>query len=63
MTLAAIATTGTHGQRPEENPDRVIPVIPDADRYATGRIFLERADRLLKPAADVEYQVLTGNVL
>lgn len=63
MTVAAIATTGTRGQRPEEDPDRVIPVIPDADRYATGRIFLERADRLLKPAADVEYQVLTGNVL
>lgn len=58
-----MATTGTHGQRPEEDPDRVIPVIPNADRYATGRIFLERADRLLKPAADVEYQVLTGNVL
>ncbi len=47
----------------DDDPDRVVPIIPTADRYATGRIFLERADKLLKPATDVEYQVLTGNVL
>lgn len=62
MISAAMVVT-TQGQRPDDNPDRVVPVIPGADRYATGRIFLERADKLLKPAADVEYQVLTGNVL
>ncbi len=62
ISVAAMVMT-TRGQRPDEDPDRVIPVIPGADRYATGRIFLERADKLLKPAADVEYQVLTGNVL
>ena len=44
----------------DDSPVR--PVIPDADRYQTGRLFLERADRLLKTGADVDYQVLTGDV-
>ncbi|MDE6403500.1 MAG: hypothetical protein K2K86_06805, partial [Muribaculaceae bacterium] len=42
--------------------DPVRPVIPGADRYQAGRLFLERADRLLKTGADVDYQVLTGDV-
>lgn len=60
---AALVTSRGQVNVTDNNPDRVVPVIPTADRYATGRIFLERADKLLKPAADVEYQVLTGNVL
>ncbi len=40
----------------------VKPVIPTADRYEKGRLFLERADRLVKPSANVEYQVVTGDV-
>lgn len=60
--LAAVAVTSRGGDDPD-NPDRVAPSIPGADRYASGRIFLEQADKLLKPSADVEYQVLTGNVI
>lgn len=60
---AALVTSRGQVNVTDNNPDRVVPVIPTADRYATGRIFLERADKLLKPVADVEYQVLTGNVL
>ena len=46
-----------------DNDDRVIPVIPTADRYQQGKLFLERADKLLKPSADVDYQVLVGSVM
>ena len=60
--FAAVAMTVGSSQVPDD-PDRVAPSIPTADRYANGRVFLERADKLLKPSADVEYQVLTGNVL
>jgi len=63
VIMVAAMVVQSRGQVNDDNPDRVIPVIPTADRYATGRVFLERADKLLKPAADVEYQVLIGNVL
>lgn len=49
--------------RGQDDDNRVVPVIPGESRYNTGRVFLERADKLLKPSADVPYQVLTGNIL
>lgn len=39
----------------------VVPVIPDADRYQSDRVFLERADRLLS-LPNTDYQVVVGNV-
>lgn len=63
IAATVVTSRGQSADPVDDNPDRVVPVIPTANRYDSGRVFLERADRLLKPAADVEYQVLIGNVL
>lgn len=43
--------------------DEVAPAIPEADRYADGRVFLERAERLVKPSGDVDYQIVVDDVM
>ena len=68
--LAAVGTAGltTRGQTQAPLPTgpdaetEVERVIPDANRYS-GRVFLEQADRLVKPSAAVDYQVVVGNVI
>ena len=69
MAVVGLASLSSSGQvdrriRPLGPSDdrEVTAVIPSADRY-TGRVFLERADRLLKPSSATDYQVVTGNVL
>lgn len=57
-------------QQPTKNPDsvrtaesRIQPVVPTADRYQKGRVFLEYADRLtMDENISPDYQVLNGNV-
>ncbi|MCM1450325.1 MAG: hypothetical protein NC082_08275 [Clostridiales bacterium] len=58
-----IIVPASRGQVNVDDDNRVAPVIPGENRYNTGRVFLERADKLLKPSADVSYQVLIGNIL
>ena len=42
---------------------KIVPVIPSADRYQKGRVFLEYADSLtMNEKISTEYQVLNGNV-
>lgn len=64
--LTATALVTSRGQVPDDAdtpPTPIQPEIPTADRYESGRLFLERADRLLKPSVYVDYQVVTGDVL
>ncbi len=47
---------------------RVKPMIPDANRYQEGKMFLERADiwkydEQLGPVDEEQYQILSGNVV
>ncbi|MDE5608727.1 MAG: hypothetical protein K2I64_07325 [Muribaculaceae bacterium] len=64
--LASLSSSGQVDRRAASltpTDDREVKaVIPDADRY-TGRVFLERADKLIKPSTAADYQVVTGNVL
>lgn len=62
VAIASFAVTRGQITIPDTADDRIQPIIPDADRYATGRLFLEQADQLLKPNDNVDYQVLIGNV-
>ncbi|MDE6266986.1 MAG: hypothetical protein K2M07_06540 [Muribaculaceae bacterium] len=58
VTLMVIA--GVVPQR--DDRDVITPMVPGADRYQQGKIFLERADRLsTRPGTD--YQILTGDVV
>lgn len=41
---------------------QIRPTIPDADRSASNRVFLERADELRKEASD-SFMILVGNVV
>lgn len=66
LILTAILPSGRgvmRAQIPANDDEKVVPVIPGADRYEQGKLFLERADKLLKPSVDVDYQVLLGNVM
>ncbi len=66
LALTVIVPSGRgvlRAQIPAVDDDKVVPIIPTANRYEQGKLFLERADKLLKPSADVEYQVLLGNVM
>lgn len=40
----------------------ITPMIPTADRYQEGKIFLERADKL-STRPETDYQILTGDVV
>ena len=51
------------GQSPLATNDTIKPTIPSANRHTEGRVFLERADKLLMDEkVSTEYQVLIGNV-
>lgn len=60
LALLAILAIPTTGQT--QSHVQIKPTIPTANRYERGRLFLEGADRLYKPGAWVDYQILTGNV-
>ena len=67
LTLALPAWTAPSSQTPQ-TPQRITPIIPEANRYEQGKVFLEHADvwRYQKqygvPDED-QYQVLVGNVV
>ena len=67
LTLALPAWTAPFSQTPQ-TPQRITPIIPEANRYEQGKVFLEHADvwRYQKqygvPDED-QYQVLVGNVV
>ncbi|MBD5256169.1 MAG: hypothetical protein HDS50_00860 [Bacteroides sp.] len=67
LTLALPAWTTPSSQTPQ-TPQRITPIIPEANRYEQGKVFLEHADvwRYQKqygvPDED-QYQVLVGNVV
>lgn len=42
--------------------DNVKPLIPEADRY-NGRVFLERAGKLVRPSDTVDYQIVVNDVM
>lgn len=47
---------------PTDDRDAITPMVPTADRYQQGKIFLEQAARLsTRPGTD--YQILTGDVI
>ena len=46
---------------PSDDNTPIVPQIPGANRYQKGKIFLERADRLVAHEGE-EYQILTGDV-
>lgn len=49
---------------PAQRKSVIRPTIPDADRHEPGKVFLERADRLMyDQVRDSDVQVLVGNVL
>ena len=49
---------------PAPSSKGIRPTIPDADRHQPGKVFLERADRLMfDQARDSDVQVLVGNVV
>lgn len=64
--LAVIAATclTSHGQIDLTAPvdDTVKPFIPDVDRY-NGRLFLERAGKLIKPPGSADYQIVIDDVM
>lgn len=65
--LAAIAVAqqpSGRGLPPDPDAGRpIVPTVPDADRYAPGRIFLEQADSLLSNPMVANGQILIGNVV
>lgn len=78
MAVALIALPAMLAQAPKDKPASapvpektaarpaggIRPTIPDADRHQPGKVFLERADRLMfDQARDSDVQVLVGNVV
>lgn len=59
--MMAGGSAGAAGVRPA--PAHARPVIPQADRHAPGKVFVEYADRLVSDQArDSDIQILVGNV-
>lgn len=58
-------TAAVFAQNPLMRPDTspITPQVPDADRYAPGRIFLERADSLVVDKLEPDVQIVVGNVM
>ena len=67
LALTALTARSKSSQKPQ-TPQNITPLIPDANRYEQGKVFLEHADiwRFQKqpgvPDED-QYQVLVGNVV
>ena len=51
------------GTTTQQKPADIKPIVPTANRYEPGKVFLEYADRLyMDQAVSKDYQVLAGNV-
>ncbi|MBO4379820.1 MAG: hypothetical protein J5784_02330 [Muribaculaceae bacterium] len=60
-TGAAKPSSNSTGQ--QQKPADIKPIVPSANRYEPGKVFLEYADRLyMDQAVSKDYQVLAGNV-
>lgn len=61
LIAAAFASARESGGR-DEDRQPIVPVVPGADRYQSGRVFLERADTLRADERTGDYQLLIGDV-
>lgn len=60
LVVAAMVSAQGPGDPDDRTP--IAPAVPGADRYQTGRVFLERADTLRADEKMGEYQLLIGRV-